>query len=133
MRRRTGDSSIGPKTCGKQERSYSILHRLLRHHRRLADPGRYAGMPILNVRTLKRGLLMNARKTLLALCVAVGSGATLLPAVASAEIYVRIGPPPPRTEVVPVLRPGYVWVPGYWNWNGRRYVWVRGHRIHGRR
>jgi hypothetical protein len=21
-----------------------------------------------------------------------------------------------------------VWVPGYWNWNGHRYYWVRGHR-----
>jgi len=42
---------------------------------------------------------MNARKTLLALCVAVGSGATLLPAVASAEIYVRIAPPAPRIDV----------------------------------
>ncbi|HEX6793769.1 MAG TPA: YXWGXW repeat-containing protein [Casimicrobiaceae bacterium] len=76
---------------------------------------------------------MNARKTLLALCVAVGSGAALLPAVASAEIYVRIAPPAPRTEVVPVMRPGYVWVPGYWNWNGRHYVWVRGHTIRSRR
>jgi len=24
-------------------------------------------------------------------------------------------------------RPGYVWAHGYWRWNGRRYVAVRGH------
>jgi len=38
------------------------------------------------------------------------------------------GPPPPRWET----RPGRpwrnaVWVDGRWNWNGHRYVWVRGH------
>ena len=76
---------------------------------------------------------MNARKTLLALCIASGSIATLAPVGASAEIYVRVGPPPLRQEVVPTLRPGWVWAPGYWNWNGRRYVWVRGHSVHGRR
>jgi hypothetical protein len=75
--------------------------------------------------------LMNARKSLLALCIAAGSLATLAPAGA-ADIYVRIAPPPPRQEVVPVVRPGWVWVPGYWNWNGRRYVWVNGHRVRGR-
>ena len=75
---------------------------------------------------------MNARKTVLALCIAAGSAATLVPAVSAADIFVRVAPPPPRTEVVPTLRPGWAWSPGYWNWNGRRYVWVHGHRIRGR-
>ena len=44
---------------------------------------------------------MNARKTLLALCMAAGSAAILAPAIASADIYVRVAPPPPRYEVVP--------------------------------
>lgn len=37
-------------------------------------------------------------------------------------------PPPLIVETVPV-RPRYaaVWVPGHWRWNGRRYVWIRGH------
>lgn len=37
-------------------------------------------------------------------------------------------PPPPvmRYEPMPVARPGYVWVQGYWNWNGGGYVWVPG-------
>ena len=29
-------------------------------------------------------------------------------------------------EVVPPPRPGYVWAPGYWNWSGQRYIWIRG-------
>ncbi|HJU21803.1 MAG TPA: hypothetical protein VJ891_04780 [Casimicrobiaceae bacterium] len=76
---------------------------------------------------------MNARRTLLALCVAAASAASLAPAGALADVVVRFGPPPPRYEVVPVPQPGWVWVPGYWNWNGRRYVWVKGHRVHARR
>lgn len=73
---------------------------------------------------------MNARKTLLALCIATGSLGTV-PALA--DIYVRIAPPAPRYEVVPTVRPGWVWQPGYWNWNGHRYIWVKGHRAHVRR
>ena len=41
-------------------------------------------------------------------------------------------PPPPQYEPVPVLQPGYVWVPGYWQWRDGRYVWRRGYREHGR-
>jgi hypothetical protein len=76
---------------------------------------------------------MNARKSLLALCIAAGSIATLGGTPALAEVYVRIGPPPPRYEAVPVVRPGWIWEPGYWNWNGRRYVWVGGHRVRAHR
>lgn len=56
---------------------------------------------------------------LLGVALAVGS--------ANAQIYVRIGPPPPRREVV-VVRPGpqYVWVKGYHRWDGNQYVWVPG-------
>jgi len=53
------------------------------------------------------------------------AGATL-PATAQVSIGIRIGPPPPRYEVVPAPRPGYYWRAGHWIWNGRRYVWVRG-------
>jgi hypothetical protein len=75
---------------------------------------------------------MNARKTLLALCIAAGSVAAVAPSLASADVYVRIAPPAPRYEVVPAVRPGYVWSPGYWNWNGRHYIWVKGRTIRGR-
>jgi hypothetical protein len=75
---------------------------------------------------------MNARKILLTLAFAAGSIATTAPLDALADVYVRIAPPAPRHEVVPVVRSGWVWVPGYWNWTGHRYVWVRGHRVHAR-
>jgi hypothetical protein len=69
---------------------------------------------------------MNIRKNLLiatsALLLSFGSLA------ANAQFVVRIGPPPPpRVEVIPRARPGYVWVPGFHRWDGRRYAWVGGH------
>jgi hypothetical protein len=41
-------------------------------------------------------------------------------------VIVETAPPPLRTEIVPAPRVGYVWAPGYWNWDGSRYVWVDG-------
>jgi hypothetical protein len=76
---------------------------------------------------------MNARRNFIALGIAAASIATLGSTRALAELVVRIAPPPIRQEVVPVLRPGWAWQPGYWNWTGRRYVWVGGHRVHARR
>jgi hypothetical protein len=43
-------------------------------------------------------------------------------------VIVREAPPP----VIVERRPsppgqGHVWVDGYWNWNGHKYVWERGH------
>jgi hypothetical protein len=50
-------------------------------------------------------------------------------ALAQVDFSIVIGnaPPPPRYEVVPAPRRGYEWAPGYWNWDGRRHVWVAGH------
>jgi len=76
---------------------------------------------------------MKARQLALSLCIAVGSVATVGVTPAAAQIYVRVAPPAPRHEVVPVVREGWVWQPGYWNWNGRRYVWARGHSIRAHR
>jgi hypothetical protein len=60
---------------------------------------------------------------------------TLAPAVSLAApvISIDIGPPPPRAEVVPPPRRGFVWAPGYWAWRGHRHVWVRGRWMHQRR
>lgn len=67
------------------------------------------------------------KKLFLAAVAASAFGAMALPPVASADVLVvRTAPPAPRDEVVPAARRGYVWTPGYWNWNGHRYVWVRG-------
>jgi hypothetical protein len=47
--------------------------------------------------------------------------------VQRSAVYVQVPPPPPRAEPRPGKRPGEVWVPGYWSWNGREHVWVAGH------
>jgi len=54
--------------------------------------------------------------------------ATFTPAAAQASLNVMIGTPPPQPiyEVVPAPRAGYVWAPGYWQWNGYRHVWTSG-------
>jgi hypothetical protein len=46
------------------------------------------------------------------------------------EIIVETPPPPPRTEQI-VIRPGYVWNPGYWRWDdrGRHHEWIAGSYI----
>jgi WXXGXW repeat (2 copies) len=43
-------------------------------------------------------------------------------------VYVQVGPPAAVVERVPA-RPGagYVWVGGYWHWNGGKYVWAPGY------
>ncbi len=68
------------------------------------------------------------KKLLIAALIAGSMGSIAVPMTASADvIVVRTAPPAPRHESVPHARKGYVWAPGYWNWNGRRYVWQKGH------
>ena len=57
----------------------------------------------------------------------IGAVALPLPGFAAVDIELNFGPPPPRYEVVPPPRPGYVWAPGYWGWDNHRHVWHRGH------
>jgi hypothetical protein len=57
------------------------------------------------------------------------AGVTAIPMAASAQVFVRIGPPPPVREVAPPPRPGFVWRSGYHRWDGARYVWVPGEYI----
>jgi hypothetical protein len=66
--------------------------------------------------------------------IGVLASATLATGALAAPVYVdvRVAPPPPREEAIPVIRPGYVWVPGYWDWRGNRHVWVNGTWVHGR-
>jgi hypothetical protein len=42
-----------------------------------------------------------------------------------AVVEVEEAPPPPRQERV-VIRPGFVWVDGRWDYRRGRYVWVDG-------
>jgi hypothetical protein len=63
-------------------------------------------------------------------------GCTLLsPRLVSAgtDIVSDTPPPAPRVEHEPVHRDGYVWAPGYWEWNGRFFKWVSGTWIPERR
>ncbi len=73
---------------------------------------------------------MNAKKLLLAALLAspliVGLPSQAAHAQASFDLRIGTPPPPPRAYVLPPPRRGYVWAPGYWNWNGRRHVWVNG-------
>lgn len=57
-------------------------------------------------------------------------GLVLMSGAANAQVYVRVGPPPVRQEVIPV-RPGagYVWTPGYQRWDGRAYNWIPGRYV----
>src|SRR5262245_57278737 len=46
------------------------------------------------------------------------------------EVRVLVAPPPLRAEVLTVAPgPGWVWVRGYWHWNGRGYVWIGGRYV----
>jgi hypothetical protein len=53
---------------------------------------------------------------------------------AQARFDIRIGTPPPPPRVIEARpRAGYVYTPGYWQWNGRRHVWVDGRYVRERR
>jgi hypothetical protein len=43
------------------------------------------------------------------------------------SLNIGVPPPAPVYEVVPAPRVGYVWAPGYWNWEHERHVWMPGH------
>ncbi|HEY1724028.1 MAG TPA: YXWGXW repeat-containing protein [Steroidobacteraceae bacterium] len=46
---------------------------------------------------------------------------------------VMVAPPAPQAEVIGVApAPGYIWMGGYWGWEGGRHVWVGGHWAEGR-
>jgi hypothetical protein len=52
------------------------------------------------------------------------------PADVTAGLTVRAdrAPPPPRPQTArtPAPVPGAVWVPGYWHWHQRRFLWIEG-------
>jgi hypothetical protein len=44
------------------------------------------------------------------------------------DYVVQQAPPEPIVEVRPAApQPSWVWIPGYWHWQGNRHVWVAGH------
>lgn len=81
---------------------------------------------------------MLMRKLALAAAIAVAGFGTMYAAPAAARVVVGVhvglplhAPPPLRVERVGV-RPGHVWIPGYWRWGGARYAWVGGYWTHPR-
>lgn len=80
---------------------------------------------------------MSFRATVLAALAATSLAGISACVVAPARGYgyadIAVAPPPARVVVTPVVRPGYVWAPGYWRWNGRAHVWVDGRYIRERR
>ena len=81
---------------------------------------------------------MSMRNVLL--CASIALSTVAMPA--AAQVYVtppappgviiRVAPPAPRFEVVPAPRPGYIWAPGYWGWEGERHVWRGGRHVEAR-
>jgi hypothetical protein len=51
----------------------------------------------------------------------------------AAVIDIEVAPPPARVIAAPPPRPGFVWAPGYYRWDGHRHIWVDGHFIRERR
>jgi hypothetical protein len=78
----------------------------------------------------------NMKRTLtVATMIALGAAAFApLPSMAQTDFRVVIGsaPPPPVYERIPAPRHGYVWAPGYWQWNGHRHNWVQGQWLEAR-
>jgi hypothetical protein len=76
---------------------------------------------------------MSIRKLVLALALGTAGLCAVHAPNASARVVVGVhvglpvhAPPPLRVERV-VVRPGHVWIPGYWRWSDARYVWVGGY------
>ena len=71
-------------------------------------------------------------KTLLAAAFAASLTALGTAAQAQYSAIVSTAPPPPRHEVVPAPRTGWVWAPGHWQVRGDDYTWVEGHWVRDR-
>jgi hypothetical protein len=70
------------------------------------------------MRRFPRGLIGALSLTAIVMAAAPARGAAVL-------ITSDVAPPAVRVERF-VPRDGYVWAPGYWEWNGRSYHWVSG-------
>jgi hypothetical protein len=73
---------------------------------------------------------MNCKYALVAVLVAtLEIAAPDVSARAKVDLFIGVPPPAVVVEPIPPPRPYYVWVPGYWRWDGRRHVWVKGYWV----
>ncbi len=70
---------------------------------------------------------MKYTNAILAVALAAGMSMPTAMARSNVEVELNFGPPAPVYEVVPPPRVGYVWAPGYWDYDGHRHVWAKGH------
>ena len=68
-----------------------------------------------------------SRRRLFAMAVPLAAAVYAGSALAIPLLEIEIAPPAPRVEVIPPARPGFIWAPGYWRWDGHAHVWVGGH------
>src|SRR4051812_26591142 len=64
---------------------------------------------------------MNLKNVALSVLIAMCVSACVVapPPRRHAIVEVAVRPPAPRLVVVPAPRRGYIWAPGFWQWNGR--------------
>jgi hypothetical protein len=76
---------------------------------------------------------MNATKTLLAISLAGAALTFSIGAQSRAAVDIEIAPPAAVVEDAPV-RAGYVYAPGYWDWDDahHKHVWHKGEYMHER-
>lgn len=68
-----------------------------------------------------------ARVMLAALLLSAAPACAVYIAPHPGVIYVQSAPPPPRVEqMLRTPGSGQLWIPGYWAWRFRAYVWVPG-------
>jgi hypothetical protein len=63
----------------------------------------------------------------------VALGFVAAPAWSQSSITIDTAPPAARQEAPGAVREGYVWAPGYWNWQDNRHAWVEGHYVPARK
>ena len=79
------------------------------------------------------------RDTKALLAAALASSVAMSAAIArgtDVDVQLNFGPPAVVYEPVPAPRVGYIWAPGYWDYDGHHHVWRGGHwehRRHGER
>jgi hypothetical protein len=72
---------------------------------------------------------MGNRVSVIGACVGACFLAFSAPAHAQLNVNIVISAPPPApiVEAMPAPRVGYVWAPGFWEWDGYQHVWLPGH------